>query len=322
MVPANLTVLISFHSGVNMLRILPLLLLLAAPLAAQDTSSLSGSVPNGRRLTYLYQIDFGATSTTWTLACGLTTNSNNGLLVRLIDLDGLASSSQTNPDSIDETAITGFGTANVSLNGTYSGMREFAVEIETAQGTSASDYNGNLTSNAGTISLLRQDQLILSATGLRTTVQRFAFWDGTAPPGSVKPASVELDFGSGTKTLFIRFDGIGSNLERIELFDVTNGNGTSLATFTTPSTGDVTVVSLTHSGIVFLRVNIKAVPSQTGSGSWAISAPSGIKVKRVSPDTDGGDNHEEGCSTTQTAPSLLLVVLLSLAAGTLIWRRA
>ncbi len=298
-----------------MLRMLPLMLILAAPLAAQDSASLSGSVPNGRRLTYLYAIDFGPASTSWTLACGLTTNSSNGLLVRLIDVDGLASSSQADPDSMDETALTGTGTANVALNGNYSGVREFAVEIETAQGTTAADFNGTLTSNTGLISLLRQDQLILGGSGLRTTVQRFAFWNGTAPPGTVRPASIELDFGPAQQTRFIRFEGIGANLERIELFDVTDGTGVSKATFSSPSAGDVTVVPLTHSGTVYLRVNIKAVPTTSGSGSWAVTVPSGINLKRVAPDTNGGSNDDDGCAAGGATAWSWLAVLVGLSAA-------
>lgn len=311
MVRANRGVLTSLNNGVNMPRVLVLLLLLAAPLAAQDTESLNGSVPGDRRLTLLYEIDFGAGSTSWTLACGLTTNAASGLIVRLIDLDGLASSAVPNPTSIDEAVVLGPGTANAALSGNYSGVREFAVEIETAQGTTASDYAGSLTSNAGLIEFVMQDQIILGASGLKTAVRRFAFWDGTVPAGSIVPVGLELDFGGSSQTVFLRFEGVGTGIERIELFDTTGGSAMSLATFTNPTGGDVTAVPLTHSGKVYIRVNSKAFAGQNGSASWGISAPSGISVRRVgSSDQQGGTKTE--CSTgTGQSPSWALALLLA-----------
>ncbi len=313
MVRANLDVLTALNIGVNMPRVLVLLLILAAPLAAQDTESLSGSVPGDRRLTLLYEIDFGPGSTSWTLACGLTTNAVGGLIVRLIDLDGLASSAVPNPTSVDEAVVLGAGTANAALSGNYSGVREFAVEIETAQGSAASDYSGSLTSNAGQIEFVMQDQIILGAGGLKTAVKRFAFWDGTVPAGSIVPVGLELDFGPSPRTVFLRFEGVGTNMERIELFDTTGGSALSLATFTNPTGGDVTAVPLTHSGKVYIRVNCKAFAGQNGSAAWAINAPSGISVRRVgSSDNQGGTKTE--CSTAPAqSPAWALALLFAVA---------
>jgi hypothetical protein len=302
--------------AVSMLRYISLFLLLATPLVAQDSLTLSGSVPNDRRLTQLYTIDFGPSTVSWTLACGLTTNSSNGLIVRLVDVDGYASSSQANPTSINEAIITGAGTANAALSGTYSGVREFAVEIEVAQGSGASDFSGNLTSNTGAITFITDDQLILTATGLRVTVNRFAFWAGTVPPSSTLPTGVELDFGSSTQTIFLRFECIGSGLDRIELLDVTDGTADALATFTDPSSGGVTAVPVTRSGQVFLRVNVRSLPGQSGSGEWILSAPSGITVKRVGTlNGDSNEDDDEGCAAQPGGGWSIAMLLLGLIAA-------
>lgn len=298
-----------------MLRILIAAVLFSAPLAAQDSFGLSGSVPADRRLTFLYSIDFGPNSTSWTLACNLQTNAASGLVVRLIDVDGFAASAQAQPDSINVATVSGQGTANASLNGTYSGVREFAVEIETENGSTASDYSGNLVSNAGTISFIREDQLLHSAAGFKATVQRFAFWDGSVPAGSTLPVSMELDFGPVQRTVFLRFEGAGSNLERIELFNTTGGTATPMATFTNPGSGNVAAVPLTRSGTVFLRVNTRAVQAQSGSGSWAVSVPSGIDLRRVGTNDNGGGSSEEGCSTGESSGHLWLLALV----GALAW---
>jgi hypothetical protein len=293
-----------------MARILLLALLMAAPLAAQDNEPLSGSVPSNRRLTYLFEIDFGPNATAWTLACSLTTNSAAGLVVTLIDIDGLASSALAQPDSVNVASINSSGTANASLSGSYSGVREFAVEVETASSISASDFNGSLVSNAGMISFVRQDQLIYGAPGLKTAVRRFAFWDGSVPAGSTVPVSLELDFGPVQRTLFVRFEGAGTGLDRMELVDRTNDDSVVLATFTNLSAGQVTAVPLTHSGKVFLRVNTRALASRSGSGAWSITVPTGIDLRRVG--TEQKKSSEEGCSLSHTTGRswLLLVAVV------------
>lgn len=284
--------------------LLCLLVTLAGGLAAQHVASLNGSVPTNRRLTLLYAIDFGAGGS-YSLACGLQTGATSGLVVRLIDIDGLAGSAVANPTSVDEAIITGAGTANAALSGSYTGVRRFAVEIETASGSTASDYSGNLTSSAGLITFIKQEQFILSATGLKTQVGHFAFWNGAVPSATNVPVGLELEFGPVSQTVFVRFEGIG-NVQKLELIDTTGGSATVLATFTSPSAGDVTAVPLTHSGRVTLRVNALGLLGSANTAAWALTVPSTISVKRPG-QTDNDRDIENGCSTGTRHGALWLI---------------
>lgn len=293
------------------MRVLLLALLVSLPLAAQDSESLTGSVPAGRRLNFRYAIDFGPTVVNWTVACNLNTPSSAGIVVRLIDVDSLAASAQPQPNAIDEVILPGQGTANAALSGRYNGVREFVVEIESAGG--GSNFSGSITTSAGTLTLEKQDQLVLSATGLKTAIERFAFWDGTAQAGAISAAGVELDFGPSQQTRFVRFEGIGTNIEKLELLNTTGGSAMILATFAFPDAGAVTAVPVSGKGIVYLRVNARAVNTQAGSASWALSVPSGITLRRVGSANTGGTKDGE-CSTGTGGGNLwLLAGLVALA---------
>jgi hypothetical protein len=285
-----------------------MLCLLAAPLAAQDSETLNGSVPADRRITYLYEVDFGGASQAWTLNVSLNTNASTGLAITLIDIDAFAASAQPSPTSIDSGVVAGVGTASATLNGNYSGVHCFAIEIETAQGATASDYDGSITSNGGAIALLEEDQFVLSASGLKTSVGHFAFWDGTVSPGATVALSLELNFTTGG-TYFFRLEGIGTNIEKIEFIDTTGGTGVVLATYTNPSAGDITAVPMNHNGKASMRINVKAVPTNAGSASWAITSPCAVTLKLVGVDEEGAES--KGCSTGEGSGNWLLLVVLA-----------
>ncbi|MCB9896241.1 MAG: hypothetical protein H6839_17560 [Planctomycetes bacterium] len=281
--------------------LIPLLMIVCAGVAhAVDTANLNGSVPGNRRITYLYEIDFGAPAQTWTLNISLNTNASTGLAINLIDLDALAASAQANPTAIDTAVVSVPGTASATLNGTYSDVHSFAIEIETAGGTTASDYNGTLTTNVGTISFVTQEQLVIGATGLKLSVGKFAFWDGSVSSGGLIAKSLELDFGPNTHTEFFRLEGIGSNIQKIEFIDTTGGSSTVLATLSNPTAGDVTAVPMTHSGKATLRVNVRAYVGAAGSASWAVNAPSSVTVGFVG-DPGGASSKNNKCSTDESS---------------------
>lgn len=291
-----------------MARLLTLVLIAAcaATVSAQDTESLNGSVPGDRRLTFLYEIDFGASAQAWTLNVSLTTGASPGLAVNLIDVDALASSASPTPTAIDSHVITAPGTASATLNGSYAGVHCFAVEIETAQGTAASDYSGSLTVNAGTITFKLQDQFVKTATGLKLAVGKFAFWDGAVPQNTTLAQSLELDFGPTSHTEFIRLEGIGTNIVKIEFIDTTGGSATILATFSNPTAGEFAAVPLTHSGKATLRINVQAEMLTAGSAVWSITAPCSVSLSLVGIPGSGGDNDK--CSTGQGSGSWLLLL--------------
>ncbi|MCA8913730.1 MAG: hypothetical protein KDB82_18745 [Planctomycetes bacterium] len=296
-----------------------LLAAFAGGLAAQNSDNLSGSVPPDRRITYLYQVDFGGSSQSWTLNVSLNTNAASGLVVRLIDIDAFASSALVNPTSINEGSVLGNGTASATLNGTYADVHYFAVEIETAQGSTSSDYSGSITTSVGAVGFLKQDQLILSVNGIKLEVDHFAFWNNSVPQNSTVASSLELDFGAISHTEFIRLEGIGTSIQKIEFIDTTGGTGTVLATFSNPTSGQVTAVPLTHSGKATLRINVQSSTTSAGSATWAITTPSDVSMSLVGvPDGGGSDNN---CSTQEGTGWLILLGLGAALLATLRLRR-
>lgn len=292
------------------LILIGLTLVFGGALAAQSSETLNGSVPGDRRLTYLYEVDFGGSTQSWTLNVSLNTNAFTGLAINLIDVDGLAGSAQTNPTSIDSAVVTGSGTAAATLNGSYSGVRCFAIEIETAQGTTASDYDGSITVSVGTVSFVELDQFVKSAPGLKLAVGKFAFWSGSVSPSQTKAYSLELDFGSGG-TSFFRLEGIGTNIAKIEFIDTTGGSANILATFINPGSGDVAAVPMTHSGKATMRINVVGQTGVAGSASWVVNSPCSVNLSLVGvPDGDGGSSD---CSTSESNGNLLALLTAVIA---------
>jgi hypothetical protein len=295
-------------------------MLAATPLLAVDSDSLSGSVPPDRRLTYLYEVDFGSSAVSWSLSANVSTSAPSGLTVRLMDLDALAASNQLTSDAINAMTVSGQGTANVSLSGTYSGLREFVVEIETASGGSSSGFSGSVTVSTGTLTRLDSDVLRFDLTGLRTQVKRLAFWDRTVPAATTIPAGVELDFGATERTLFVRFEGSGQGITRMDLMNITGGTSNTLVTLTNLDSGQATSVAITGTGRVTLRVNVVGAPGGVGFGSWALTPPSGILLRDTNRDTSDDDN--DGCSTGQGPKRLPWLMVAALVSAILLgWRR-
>lgn len=287
-----------------------LLILQACAMAAfaQESAAISGSVAAGRRSAYLYEVDFGATAQSFTLGVSANTTSSAGLLVRLTDLDGLSQEATPNPTSVDQGSVAGPGTANASLGGTYDGAREFVIEIETV-GPGSSSFSGTFNTTAGSFSLLKQEQLNLGAPGLKVTVGRIADYDNPVGPGQVIPSALDLDFGPVSQTITIRFEAVGTGLDKVELWDITGGSATILATWTTLPDQDV--VFMTHSGIATLRVSVHGAGG--GSVAWSLIVPSTIALDRPGA-LDVDDDDESSCSARNDGGALVLIALGLLAA--------
>lgn len=304
--------------GVNlgMSKFLLLLLLLAPALAAQDSQPLSGTVSSGRRLNYLYSVDFGA-GTAYSIACNLNTPSSNGLLVRLLDLDSLAGSGSLTPTGIDEAIVAGSGTANVSLSGTYAGVHEFVIEVES--GGAGSTFSGNITLSAGTLTLAASDQFVLATTGFKSSVARLAFWNQAVTGTAIVPSSFEVDLGPVPTTKFFRFDVDASNINDVQVLETTGGSSTILATISQAAMPDATSLALTGSGKRTLRVNVRGLVGAGGFASWAVTMPTGVAVTRVGEGSTGSDDEDKGGCAAGAAP-LAPVALAGLPLLAL-WRR-
>lgn len=295
------------------MRLLLLIALFTPCLAAQDTEPLSGSVPENRRLTWLLRADFGGAVTGFSMAANINTPSSQGLVVRLLDLDALSGSGALNPPGFDEAVVPGAGTANASLSGSYSGLHEFVVEIESAG--LGSSFSGSVTLSAGTLELLEQDQMVLTATGLRTTVARLGFYNTSINAGATVATGFQLDLGPVSRTVFVRFECDGTNLDRIELIDNTGGSATVLATLT--AFPDAVSVPVTGSGLRSVRANMRAATGLAASAAWSVTVPTGVVLSRAEIGGGGDDDDDGSCAAGHgvTAPAALLCLAALAAAG-------
>ncbi|MCF6227697.1 MAG: hypothetical protein L3J82_03390 [Planctomycetes bacterium] len=295
--------------------IILLLLTIAAPAVSAATTSFSGSVPNGRTLTYLYEVDLGATATAVTFTATLESLSTAGLIGTVVDIDTFSSSGVFNPTSANEQTIVGTGTINCTVNNTYSGVRCFALVIETASGTTSTSFNVTITTTTTTVTEIDFTQIISGATGLKIAVEQFAQSYYPVSAGQTIPIGVELDFGATSQTVFIRFEASGNNLDRIELIDTTGGSATILQTFTGPFIDGVAAIPLTHSGIAYMRVNVVGQGGTAGNSFWRLTFPCGIKASIVGVNEDNDGDAESGCVTGDGRHDLIMLGLIALLAA-------
>ena len=273
--------------------------LLAALFASAAFSQVpvSGTVPSTRVRTFLYQLDLGASATAYTLTASLNTSSASGLAVRLIDLTGVAGDATPTSTFIDSQTVAGAGTANCALSGNASGIRGFALEIATVS-SGTTDFSGNLNNTAGGLSYVKDDQLVVGATGLLLQVNHIASYSRSVPSG-LSAQGVELDFGAMAQNVPFRFEAVGTGLTKIDVYDNTGGSATLIGTFTASggSINDVTVFIRNHSGVATFRVNVTGAAGG-GSVTWRLYSPTTVTLG-VPGSNDSKVDESDSCTTNE-----------------------
>lgn len=292
--------------------------LLAAVLAASALAQtpISGSVPSTRVRTWLYHLDLGAVSTSYTITASLNTSNTSGLRVRLIDLTGAAGDAAAASTFIDSQTVAGAGTANCALSGSASGLRGFALEV-TTNSAGTTDFSGTLNNTAGALSYVRDDQYLTASTGLRLQVGHLANYVRSVPSG-LSAQGVELNFGPVAQNVPFRFEASGSGLTKIDVFDNTGGSATLLGTFTAVGgvIDDVTVFIRNRSGVATFRVNVTG-GAGGGSVNWRLYAPTTVTLG-VPGSNDSKVDESDSCTTSERAGPWALLAAL---AATLCARR-
>ncbi|MHC4840941.1 MAG: hypothetical protein ACYTDT_08315 [Planctomycetota bacterium] len=293
--------------------VLLVLLSLAIPSVFGATASFSGSVPNGRTLVYLYEVDLGTSPTSITFTATLESLSSAGLIGSVVDVDAFSTSASTDPTSVNEQTVIGTGTVNCTVNNTYAGTRCFALTIETASGTTSSAFSATITTTASTVSEVGFSQIINGSIGLKIAVGKFAQSYRTVGAGQLLPTGVELDFGSTSQTAYVRFEASGNGLNRIELIDTTGGSATILQTFTGPLVDNVAAIPLTHSGRATLRVNVVGSSGSSGDAFWRLTVPCSVHASVVGVESSSDDDSDGGCTLHKSNQrNLTLVGLVAL----------
>lgn len=295
--------------------------LLAALFASAAFSQVpvSGTVPSTRVRTFLYQLDLGASATAYTLTASLNTSSASGLAVRLIDLTGVAGDATPTSTFIDSQTVAGAGTANCALSGNASGIRGFALEIATVS-SGTTDFSGNLNNTAGGLSYVKDDQLVVGATGLLLQVNHIASYSRSVPSG-LSAQGVELDFGAMAQNVPFRFEAVGTGLTKIDVYDNTGGSATLIGTFTASggSINDVTVFIRNHSGVATFRVNVTGAAGG-GSVTWRLYSPTTVTLG-VPGSNDSKVDESDSCTTNEQR-GLWLALLGVCCLGIWLRRRA
>ncbi len=295
--------------------------LLAALFASAAFSQVpvSGTVPSTRVRTFLYQLDLGASATAYTLTASLNTSSASGLAVRLIDLTGVAGDATPTSTFIDSQTVAGAGTANCALSGNASGIRGFALEIATVS-SGTTDFSGNLNNMAGGLSYVKDDQLVVGATGLLLQVNHIASYSRSVPSG-LSAQGVELDFGAMAQNVPFRFEAVGTGLTKIDVYDNTGGSATLIGTFTASggSINDVTVFIRNHSGVATFRVNVTGAAGG-GSVTWRLYSPTTVTLG-VPGSNDSKVDESDSCTTNEQR-GLWLALLGVCCLGIWLRRRA
>jgi hypothetical protein len=285
------------------MRIALLAILFAS--AAFSQVPLSGTVPDSRIRTFLYHLDLGASSVSYTVTASLNTGSASGLAVRFIDLTGVAGDASPTSTFIDEQTVAGVGTANCALSGTGSGVRGFALEIRTA-GAGSSGFNGSVSATTGGLAFVKEDQIVVGATGLLPQVDHIATLQRNVSSG-LSAQGVELNFGSTSQNVPFRFEAVGTGLTKIDVYDNTGGSATLIGTFTASggNINDVTVFIRNHSGVANLRVNVTGAVGG-GSVTWRLYSPTTVTLG-VPGSNDSKVDESDSCTTSESTGAWALV---------------
>lgn len=295
------------------MRLILLALLWAPVLCAQTSLPLSGTAPDTRIRTFLFELDLGAGAQPYTVTANLNTSAPSGLTVRLIDLRGYAADATPSSSFVNQQVVAGAGTANCALSGNASGLRCFAVEVRPT-GSGTSDFSGSFNATAGAATLTAQDQVVVGSTTLQLQVGKLATWS-RAVGGGQTPQGLELNFGAVSQTVAVRFEAQGAGLSKIDVYDNTGGSATLLTTFSASggTINQTTVLLLTHSGVATLRVNTHS-PSG-GNVTWRLSVPCSVTLGVPGSNDSKVDESDSCTASSRPGPWLVLAVLPALLAA-------
>jgi hypothetical protein len=286
-------------------------MLIATVFAATAYSQvpISGGVPSTRIRTFLYELDLGASATSYTITASLNTSSSSGLSVRLIDLTGVAGDATPATTFIDTQTVAGAGTANCALSGNASGVRGFALEVKTAS-SGTTNFSGNLNNTAGGLAFIKEDQLVVGATGLLLQVNHIGSYTRSVPSG-LSAQGIELNFGAVAQNVPFRFEAVGSGLSKIDVYDNTGGSATLIGTFTASggTINDVTVFIRNHSDVATFRVNVIGAAGG-GSVTWRLYSPTTVTLG-VPGSNDSKVDESDSCSTSETRGYWPWIAILS-----------
>ncbi|MBK9975140.1 MAG: hypothetical protein IPP14_10250 [Planctomycetes bacterium] len=254
------------------------LLLLACPLTAQATGQITTHyVGAGYGWVFIFQLDHGAAPAAANLTLNLTTASTSGMRARVVDADAKA----TQGTHTEATAtLAGAGSLVLSfLTDVRPGSHPIVVVVQPLT-AGQTVFSGALQSDIGSLTGAATQYVNGIQEGLFIPQRLYAAFNRVIDTQSTFSTTLELDFGASARPATFNFEGSGSGLTEIRIYDVTDGN-TLLQTLVAPPSGNLATMALVtttaHSGLMNLRVEVQGNGS-AGSVFWAVWLTDGIEV--------------------------------------------
>lgn len=309
------------------MRTLLLLALFALPLCAQGVVTYPAHTASPDYCwVFELHLDHGATPVAANLTVSLTTNSVHGLRARLVDVHGHANQL---PQTEAMGTRSGWGALVFNFQtASRAGSHPLLLIVQPLTSGGNSDCAGSVSSDIGALTGGgKQYARALEHSGLFMPMGFYVSFRGVFTTQGNYSTTVELDFGPTPRPLTLNFEGSGTGLDEIRVYDVTGGN-VLLNTLTAGPTGAMSTSALTttpsYSGTVSLRVEVQG-DGTMGDVFWALWLKDGVLVTGATGDgvptygnpggkSDGGGG---GCSAGEgriAAPMLAAGLLL-------LWRR-
>lgn len=260
------------------MRALILLALFALPLAAQGVVTYpSHNASPGYCWVFELHVDHGTSPAAATLTVSLNTNSSHGLRARLVDVH--AHANQISPAEAMGTR-SGWGSVVFQfITPSRAGSHPLLLIVQPLTPGGPSDCAGTVSSDIGTATGGgKQYARAIEYDGLTMPMGYYATFRGVFATQADYSTTVQLDFGPTPRALTFNFEGSGTGLDEIRVYDVTGGN-VLLNTLTAGPTGAMATSSLTttpsYSGTVQLRVEVQGDGSM-GDVFWALWLKDGV----------------------------------------------
>lgn len=305
------------------MRTLLLLTLFALPLCAQGVVTYPAHTASPDYCwVFELHLDHGAAPVAANLTVSLTTNSVHGLRARLVDVHGHATQA---PQTEAMGTRSGWGSVVFNFQtASRAGSHPLLLIIQPLTPGGPSDAAGTVSSDTGTLTGGgKQYARAIEHNGLFMPMGYYVSFRNVFTTQAVYSTTIELDFGATPRPLTFNFEGSGTGLDEIRVYDVTGGNAL-LKTLTAAPSGALSTSSLTttpsYSGTVQLRVEVQGDGSM-GDVFWALWLKDGVLVTGATGDgvptygnpgskSDGGGG---GCVSGEgriAAPILAAALLL------------
>lgn len=301
-------------------------LLFAAALSAQSTDVLSSrSVSHFAGWVFYYNVDHGSTAQAVTIDADFDTQSASGLRVRILDVDN-KSVNGFNDEAND--LQNGPGMCNAQLvTQVRSGVHPVIIIVQTAT-TGTTVFDGQIACDVGSMAAGGAMQSFRVQDGLFMPFGLYAAFNGVFSTTANYTTNIVVDFGAASQSITFNFEGIGSALNEIRIYDVTGGDNL-IETLVAAPTGNMSTSSLvttaSHSGEVEFRIEVEG-DGTAGDVFWAVWIPSTVEVVSASGDGvpssggGGGGGGGGGC-VSDTNSGYILLTLSTLLMATALARR-